>query len=1110
MKNITFINAGAGSGKTYSLTTELVNSIRQGKCQANEVILTTFTDKAANEFKAKAREALIAAGLPEQANLLASAAMGTVHAVALQLLKDYWYHTELGVNLNVLPEEDTDFFINQALADIPTTEELEELSEIANELGFPDDYGGIDEELWKKHLIKIIQIALSFQIDDIEDCKQKSMEEVDRIYPLSDIIIDAELIKEKLQQLKIILPGEKESGKGNIRIQKTDDFLSKKELSLSDLQKIKDLFDDLGVKLSAKVNGLDVVQLQLANLHCTEPVVKRLKQYIGLVFELAKRSIEKYRLYKQEEKLIDFNDMERYFWELLKNKNVEQDIKRRCKLVFVDEFQDSSPIQIQIFSKLSEMAEESFWVGDPKQAIFNFRGTDPILIQEITNEFGKVDERNLKIKNLEYSWRSRPQIVNLTNSIFSEALKSQVANAEHIALKPVRPDNELTNDENHCGLRHWHFEDGERNKKENFNTYLSIQLENFIKTENRNVVDKDRSKYTLKGENLTFKRRLDPQDVAVLRYSNADVAGFAHNLQNRGVKTSAQQNGFISTAEIQLLLASLNYLLDDNDSLAKASILLLTGTLVKTEDIIDNRLEFMESLGERPDESTKNEDESGNNELNEYFRKMKEWGNNNQLITELGKIRDRITMLDVPGVVQTIINQALLTDKVTKWSNPEQRKSNLQTAISLAIKYDQRCIVMNIGASLRGFIEYVNSFDEDELQQSAAKGKDAVNVLTYHKSKGLEWPVVILTDLNKDFLSENSLIFRSFHGVSRENSTGTNIENPFDGQTLILLPWPFGSKKKANRIKDSERFKRIYSQKEDEMKRLLYVGMTRARDYLITTSFKNEDLVWLNSVIGHTNTVQNISNYPVGNQLGDLFEKEQAILLEKRYFNADLENESPSFTPYQVYLKHSIEINNDPKYRSPSIEKSKMDVTVSVIKDFNFRIETGKAIDASEADLGNCLHSIFFHYHPGTNESKFIETTETIISKLGFKGLIPHPEHIYASIKNLFDYMTSQYGVPVAIYQELPLQMAREGYVFRGEADLVWETDKSLILIDYKSYPGKKDHVTNPVSDKFSGRYSGQLSTYKEMLEKAHPGKKQVTDTLIYYAVIGIIVSVKF
>ena len=88
--------------------------------------------------------------------------------------------------------------------------------------------------------------------------------------------------------------------------------------------------------------------------------------------------------------------------------------------------------------------------------------------------------------------------------------------------------------------------------------------------------------------------------------------------------------------------------------------------------------------------------------------------------------------------------------------------------------------------------------------------------------------------------------------------------------------------------------------------------------------------------------------------------------------------------------------------------------------------------------------------------------------------------------------------------------MVENGVVYVGSADLVWETADSLILVDYKSYPGKIEHVLNPAHEKYSGRYSGQLARYKGMIDHSHPEGKMVIDILIYYAVIGVIVMFDF
>ena len=106
MKNITYINAGAGSGKTTELTKTLAQLLKEGKCKPSEVILTTFTEAAAAEFRQKARAKLYENNMPEVASQFAAATIGTVHSVALQLVQKYWYLIGITPDLKIMTDDD--------------------------------------------------------------------------------------------------------------------------------------------------------------------------------------------------------------------------------------------------------------------------------------------------------------------------------------------------------------------------------------------------------------------------------------------------------------------------------------------------------------------------------------------------------------------------------------------------------------------------------------------------------------------------------------------------------------------------------------------------------------------------------------------------------------------------------------------------------------------------------------------------------------------------------------------------------------------------------------------------------------------------------------------
>ena len=124
MKNTTFVSAGAGSGKTYRLTQDIAQTIIDGKCQAEQIILTTFTEAAAKELREKVRSTLYSKGLYEAAMNIDNAAIGTIHSIAYQFVSRYWYLLGISANVSIMDTEGSKFCISRSLASLPTEEDL--------------------------------------------------------------------------------------------------------------------------------------------------------------------------------------------------------------------------------------------------------------------------------------------------------------------------------------------------------------------------------------------------------------------------------------------------------------------------------------------------------------------------------------------------------------------------------------------------------------------------------------------------------------------------------------------------------------------------------------------------------------------------------------------------------------------------------------------------------------------------------------------------------------------------------------------------------------------------------------------------------------------------
>ena len=124
MKNTTFVSAGAGSGKTYRLTQDIAQMITDGKCKAEEIILTTYTEAAAKDLREKVRSTLYSKGLYEAAMNIDNAAIGTIHSIAYQFVSRYWYLLGISANVSIMDTEGSKFCISQSLASLPTEDDL--------------------------------------------------------------------------------------------------------------------------------------------------------------------------------------------------------------------------------------------------------------------------------------------------------------------------------------------------------------------------------------------------------------------------------------------------------------------------------------------------------------------------------------------------------------------------------------------------------------------------------------------------------------------------------------------------------------------------------------------------------------------------------------------------------------------------------------------------------------------------------------------------------------------------------------------------------------------------------------------------------------------------
>ena len=359
MKNIQYINAGAGSGKTTKLTKILSEKLGSKEYKPSEVILTTFTELAASEFREKSRERLYNDKHADVAAELDSATIGTVHSVALSFIQKYWYLIGVSPDMKVMSEDDLQVYISESLGNSVEKEDLEFFRSYGSFFDLKDSQSHVDLDSWKSQLLAIIDKENNYDVD-IEQSKKNSCKVVEQIFN-SKTALNHQLLAKFTEAFDSRIGGYSDSVKN--KVQSILDGLKNKTVTYATIIKLyKELTKDkpymgIGNRQALKDalgdrNYDDLVEnlkaYQMSSVGDDSPG-GMMKKMINILFEIAKKWKDGFNEFKAKRHIIDYNDMERLFLKLLSMPQVADEIKGTYKLMMVDEFQDSIEVIQQAF-----------------------------------------------------------------------------------------------------------------------------------------------------------------------------------------------------------------------------------------------------------------------------------------------------------------------------------------------------------------------------------------------------------------------------------------------------------------------------------------------------------------------------------------------------------------------------------------------------------------------------------------------------------------------------------------------------------------------------------------------------------------------------------------
>ena len=984
------------------------------------------------------------------------ALIGTINSVCLKLLKNFAFEAGLSPELKTLDENDQKVILRELIGNV-LDDDFTELAVKLSQGESTNPYFPGTAYINQIEAI-ILQVKVNaLSIDELEAAGEASVEEFFELFP-------QQINENQLTRSRLIAKLNE-----GITHAKTCEHSSS---SKKDLYKLQTILDNLkndnflwsewiGLKkkiLAAKYLpdnfNEDLAEL-VGNLTSDKRFRKDYSEYIRRCFYYAKEVIKTYDAYKEKRGLLDFADQEARLHSLIKeNEQVRSYFSKNYELVVVDEFQDVSPLQLDIFLKLTQLVENNVWVGDPKQSIYAFRGADPMLMNAVVS--GVPDENR---QQLGHSYRSRKPLIEFTNSIFSTAFESSMTEESIVLSQAPKKHTKRKADEEeifHPAVNYWKFT-GAGTIPKGLAT-LAQRIKKLL-ADDIQVFEKATSSY----------RSARYGDVAILCRSNKRSQEIGQALTEAGLPVATTGFGLTAEAEIIFLSALLKLLAFPGDGLAKAEVLLYSLFNGDQEALLNDRLSYEDTY---------------------------KWQHENELLVSLRELKPQLYNLPPSRCIETLVQALKLEQLFVSWGNLNQRLANVDALIAHAQEYQATCQRIQTASTLTGFLNWMQQLSSTSEDFKGMQSGDVIQVMTYHKSKGLEWGIVMLWDLDVN-------PWDRFFGVKVTSQHTVDMSDPLADRALRLFIKPFNPKSKFasfdQPLERSAKMQISNDLRDEEERRLFYVAMTRARDYLFFCSYKDKltipDLV---------NPALNQLDLEEGFQESSLSwnNTQLKVQLETIEILSELPSPSADNTQRTYFAPPPGRAPHPPARLSPSSAAKLPTATITGNDLIHDRHYISRA-HISDSELGNFVHDLFCAYDERLSDTATLAWVKEYLAASKFQELID-PNWLSKGMVAFHNFLQESYSNHT-LYKELPIQaIDAEGLYIEGYVDLVVEVGDVLLIIDYKTFCAK-DYLAEVYEDKALG-FSGQLALYAEILEKSF-GKK-VDGTFVYFVFEGRMMEV--
>lgn len=1201
-KSNILVAAAAGSGKTAVLVERIINKILNEKIDIDKLLVVTFTNAAASEMRERILNAIYKKidesesdeeiqNLQKQVVLLNKASICTIDSFCLDVVRNNFFEIDISPNFRIADTAEIELLKQEVLEEL-FEEKYEEQNEDFQSLikiytsyrddtplkdlilkihsyilsspypkkwledsierfNLKDENMDFTKTIWGELLIKEIKEELQDDITILEaQAKRLSVE--------PDLLLFQKTIENDVVELQTLL-GNLDNWNKAYSIANSVDFITWPRNKVDSMEKenAKSVRDSVKKKFNSKIEKIFVSSSEEAVQDILE-MYKTLIKLKNLIFEFD----EKFTKKKKDKNIVDFSDVEHYALQILvkekedgthERSDIAKKYMKQFEEIAIDEYQDSNLVQEYILTSVSR-GNNIFMVGDVKQSIYKFRQARPELFLEKYKSYSleNANEKGLKIQ-LFKNFRSRENILDFTNLIFKNIMSENLGEIEYteeefLNLGASWEQKEIKNEIDIIDLKEQEKlkdYDGENNEEEEPQENLEdIEIEaKFVAKKIKELVDSKYQVYDLKEQKY---RDIKYRDIAILlRSTKAKAPIFEKELIEKDIPVySDMSSEYIDTMEIQTILSLLKII--DNPMQDIPLVTVMRSSIGK---FTDNELVEIRLADQHSDFYTAllKSKLSVSTELKEKI---------DRFLNQIDKWRAQQEYLSLDELIWTIYEDTGFLNYMGVLPNGLLRQENLKMLFERAKQYES--------ASFKGlfnFIRFIERLHSSSGDLSAAKmigeNEDVVRIMSIHKSKGLEFPIVFLAsassqfnlmDLNKDILLDQELglgvkyidydMQVKYDTLTKHALRNKELNSVYSEEMRILYValtrakeklYITGIKKDFSKEKENmENMLSIYKKQEGKINPILVKKYKTYLDWILMIYYsdfdKMKDLTDVN-IMSKDELIKDLK--PEEKQEIDLLKMIEENC--KKVTNDDLANLKkdlsfeykykvattiPTKTSITAIAHKSI---NEIKFSSAEDvidEEEYMENEISFpIPKFLINEEEEKITAGKRGTIVHlCMKNLDF------SKNYELQDIKELINSLVDKEIITLKEansinvyqilqftksDIWQDLKQAKEYHKEEPFYINVLLKEIEDIEAQESVLAQGIIDLYYvDKDDRLVLLDYKT-----DFVKEEEEEVLIKRHTPQLNLYKQALEDAL--NRKVDKVYIYSTVLGKTIEIK-